>query len=117
MKSMIRLMLCLTALPLALRGAPDGADFEGKIRPFLNEHCTDCHGEQKQKGKPIIAEEAPEDTKVIDLMDALKKSLSGKSGGSSRSGHAKRVISKQSGARASAPTPKARPKKRAGARR
>ncbi len=72
---------------------------------------------QKQKGKPIIAEEAPEDTKVIDLMDALKKSLSGKSGGSSRSGHAKRVISKQSGARASAPTPKARPKKRAGARR
>jgi len=72
---------------------------------------------QKQKGKPIIAEEAPKDTKVIDLMDALKKSLSGKSGGSSRSGHAKRVISKQSGAKASAPTPKARPKKRAGARR
>jgi len=69
---------------------------------------------QKQKGKPIIAEETPEDTKVIDLMDALKKSLSGAGG---RGSHAKRVISKQSGAKAHAPAAKAKPKKRAGARR
>lgn len=50
-RGMNRLMLCLMALPLALRGAPAGAEFAEKIRPFLNEHCTDCHGEQKQKGK------------------------------------------------------------------
>lgn len=62
MKSMIRLMLCLTALPLALRGAPDSAEFEGKIRPFLNEHCTDCHGEQKQKGKLRLDNLAPDFT-------------------------------------------------------
>jgi DNA end-binding protein Ku len=67
---------------------------------------------QKQKGKPIIAEVAPEDTKVIDLMDALKKSLAseGRSGG-----HAKRVLSKQSGTKPRAAA-KARPKKRAGTR-
>ena len=67
---------------------------------------------QKQKGKTIVAEEPPEDTKVIDLMDALKKSL-GSEGG--RGSHAKRVLSKQ--IRKPHAATKARPKKRAGARR
>lgn len=72
---------------------------------------------QKQKGKPIIAEDPPEDTKVIDLMDALKKSLSGRANAGGKSGtHAKRVLSKQTGTKAHATTSKARPKKRAGAR-
>ncbi|MGE4064391.1 MAG: Ku protein [Rhodospirillaceae bacterium] len=69
---------------------------------------------QKQKGKPIVAEEPPEDTKVIDLMDALKKSLSGQGGGGR--GHAKRVLSKQSGTKPRSASTKARPKKRAGTR-
>ncbi len=49
---------------------------------------------QKQKGKQIIAEEPPEDTKVIDLMDALKKSLSSEG---KRGTHAKRMLHKQTG--------------------
>jgi DNA end-binding protein Ku len=67
---------------------------------------------QKQKGKTIVAEEPPEDTKVIDLMDALKKSLASEG---KRGTHAKRVLSKQTGSKSPAAS-KARPKKRAGAR-
>lgn len=67
---------------------------------------------QKQKGKPIIAEEPPEDTKVIDLMDALKKSLASEG---KRGTHAKRVLHKQTGTK-HLTAAKSRPKKRAGAR-
>jgi len=69
---------------------------------------------QKQKGKTIVAEEPPEDTKVIDLMDALKKSLASEG---NRGTHAKRVLTKQAGTKSHAAPGKARPKKRAGARR
>lgn len=69
---------------------------------------------QKQKGKTVIAEEPPEDTKVIDLMDALKKSLASEG---KRGGHAKRILTKHGAKQSVRPTTKARPKKRAGARR
>lgn len=69
---------------------------------------------KKQKGKTIIAEEAPEDTKVIDLMDALKKSLASEG---KRGGHAKRILTKHGAKQSARTTTKARPKKRAGARR
>ena len=26
-------------------------DFSKTIKPFLEKHCTSCHGEKKQKGK------------------------------------------------------------------
>ena len=69
---------------------------------------------RKQKGQPVVAEEAPKDTKVIDLMDALKRSLAGDKG----KDHARRVLTKQADHRAkSASHAKARPKKRAGSRR
>jgi DNA end-binding protein Ku len=65
---------------------------------------------QKRKGKTIEAEAPPEDTKVIDLMDALKRSLAGAGGK-----HAKRVLSKQAAPKRR--TAKSGPKKRAGGRR
>ena len=68
---------------------------------------------RKQKGQPVEVEDAPKDTKVIDLMDALKRSLSGDKG----KDHARRVLTKQAGRTKSAPSAKAKPKKRAGARR
>lgn len=64
---------------------------------------------RKQKGQPVDVEEAPKDTKVIDLMDALKRSLSGDKG----KDHARRVLTKH----AKTTTAKARPKKRAASRR
>lgn len=69
---------------------------------------------RKQKGKPIIAEVPPEETKVIDLMDALKKSLASDGRGG---GHAKRVLSKQAGTKQRAAAAKTAPKRRAGGRR
>ena len=46
--------LALSALGLALASAADrsAADhfFEAKVRPLLVEHCTRCHGPDKQKG-------------------------------------------------------------------
>lgn len=63
---------------------------------------------RKEKGQPIVEEKAPQDTKVIDLMDALKKSLA--SQGRSET-HAKRVLKTQSHA-----STKSRPKRRAGGR-
>lgn len=48
---------CLLAIAMAMAGAnaaekPDPAAlkfFETKIRPLLVNHCTECHGEKKQK--------------------------------------------------------------------
>ena len=46
---------CLLALilPVAVpaAAAPDGTFFESKVKPILEEHCFDCHGEDKQKNK------------------------------------------------------------------
>lgn len=69
---------------------------------------------QKRKGKTVMAEEAPEDTKVIDLMDALKNSLASEG---KRGGHAKRILTKHGAKQSGRAVTKVRPKKRAGARR
>lgn len=54
---------------------------------------------RKQKGKPVTVEAAaPKDEKVIDLMDALKKSLAG-----DKKDHGERVLKTQSRAKAKAP--------------
>ena len=49
------ILFCLVAirLPVALRAADqdDSAWFQSTIRPILEEHCVDCHGPDKQKGK------------------------------------------------------------------
>jgi DNA end-binding protein Ku len=74
---------------------------------------------RKQKGQPVVTEKAPEDTKVIDLMDALKRSLGGKGAKAEGKAHARRVLTKQSGHRTKGANghAKVRPKKRASARR
>jgi len=55
---------------------------------------------KKQKGKTVTEEEPPPaDEKVIDLMDALKRSLSGNTG---RKSHAERVVKTQSKAQTKA---------------
>ena len=68
---------------------------------------------RKQKGQKIEVEEAPKDTKVIDLMDALKRSLGSDAG----KDHARRVLTKQSSRSKPASHAKAKPKKRAGGHR
>jgi DNA end-binding protein Ku len=78
------------------------------------EHALKDLIKQKQKGKTLVAEEPPEDTKVIDLMDALKKSLASEG---KRGTHAKRVLSKQTGTKPSAAaSSRTKSKKRAGGR-
>jgi DNA end-binding protein Ku len=48
----------------------DPADFEDRYEDALRDLIK-----QKQKGRKIVRPEAPKDTNVIDLMDALKASL------------------------------------------
>ena len=50
----------------------DASKFEDHYEEALRELIA-----QKQKGKKIVRPEAPKDTNVIDLMDALKASLKG----------------------------------------
>jgi DNA end-binding protein Ku len=50
----------------------DASKFEDRYEEALRELIA-----QKQKGKKIVRPEAPKDTNVIDLMDALKASLKG----------------------------------------
>ena len=66
--------------------------------------------DKKLKGKKIVAAAEPEDTNVIDLMDALKKSL----GGSATRSAPKRAARTTTAARRS---PAAAPRKRAKAKR
>ncbi len=40
----------LTAMASTALGDPHYDAFERKIRPFLQEHCVRCHGEEKEKG-------------------------------------------------------------------
>lgn len=46
---------CLNALASVLAAVPVGAgpaeDFRDEIRPILQQHCVECHGPAKQKGK------------------------------------------------------------------
>jgi mono/diheme cytochrome c family protein len=35
----------------AAASAATTSEFDMTVRPFLQEHCTKCHGEKKQKGK------------------------------------------------------------------
>jgi mono/diheme cytochrome c family protein len=50
------LPLILTLLALAMAtgclaaDTPGAADFDAVVKPFLEEHCTRCHGAKKQKG-------------------------------------------------------------------
>jgi hypothetical protein len=41
---------CLALLTAPVLGAADAEFFEKRIRPLLAEHCTECHGADKQKG-------------------------------------------------------------------
>ena len=43
--------ILLPGVVLADSPAADAAFFERKVRPILEEHCFDCHGEDKQKHK------------------------------------------------------------------
>ncbi len=89
-----------------LSGKFEPKDFNDRYEDALRDVIK-----RKQKGQSVAADKAPEDTKVIDLMDALKRSLSGDKG----KDHARRVLTKQTNKTTS--SAKARPKKRAGSRR
>src|SRR6202044_1699858 len=41
----------LLAAGVQANDAPARADFDQAIKPFLEEHCTRCHGEKKHKGE------------------------------------------------------------------
>ncbi len=41
---------CLALLTAPVLGAAEAEFFENRIRPLLVEHCTECHGADKQKG-------------------------------------------------------------------
>ena len=45
----MRLSLLITTLPLLALTARAAVDYEKDVRPVLDDHCTDCHGEDKQK--------------------------------------------------------------------
>jgi Protein of unknown function (DUF1592)/Protein of unknown function (DUF1588)/Protein of unknown function (DUF1585)/Protein of unknown function (DUF1587)/Protein of unknown function (DUF1595)/Planctomycete cytochrome C len=46
---MLALLLAVTSSAAA--DAPASADFDKVLKPFLEEHCTRCHGEKKHKGE------------------------------------------------------------------
>lgn len=48
----VLLLLALTAVSRAAVATPAQSDpgLEKLVKPFLSEHCTNCHGEKKQKG-------------------------------------------------------------------
>lgn len=51
---MIRLVFVLALIGFTVRTAADGANQDGFgaiVQPFLKDHCTKCHGPEKQKGK------------------------------------------------------------------
>ena len=58
----LRLSTALVVLALSPAGAAE--DFAGKVRPLLEGHCFDCHGEDAQKGGLRL------DTLKADLHDA-----------------------------------------------
>jgi mono/diheme cytochrome c family protein len=43
------LLLPLAAAACALSQADGAVDFDTEVRPILEDHCIDCHGEEKQK--------------------------------------------------------------------
>ena len=47
------LAVCAFALaaPLVAAPADTGAFFEKEVRPIIEEHCYDCHGDGEKKGK------------------------------------------------------------------
>jgi mono/diheme cytochrome c family protein len=45
----LALLLAVTGSPAA--ETPASADFDKVLKPFLDEHCTRCHGEKKHKGE------------------------------------------------------------------
>ncbi len=46
-----QLIIAAASLGLSpLLGAADGGDFTKEVRPILEKHCFECHGEKKQKG-------------------------------------------------------------------
>jgi mono/diheme cytochrome c family protein len=48
----ISVLAVIAALPALRAASPaDAAFFEGKVRPILEDHCFDCHGEDEQKHK------------------------------------------------------------------
>lgn len=49
-------VLCVMFVAFAARAAhaapkSDATFYESKVRPILEDHCFDCHGEDKQKNK------------------------------------------------------------------
>ena len=46
-----RLSIIVSFSVTALAQTPDAAGFAKVVQPFIKEHCTQCHGPEKQKGK------------------------------------------------------------------
>ena len=60
MKLPLSLVLCLPLTALAVEPSPGApAFFEKQIRPLLAKHCTECHGEKKQKAELRLDLRAP----------------------------------------------------------
>ncbi|WP_395747417.1 DUF1592 domain-containing protein [Prosthecobacter sp.] len=60
----LRFILTFAFFALVLSHAGAAPDFTAKVRPLLEQHCTDCHGEDAQKGGLRL------DTLSTDLHDA-----------------------------------------------
>jgi len=52
----------------------DASIFDSKVRPFLDEYCVKCHGDEKQKGDrrfDTLAYPIADDDSLIDFQDVL----------------------------------------------
>jgi hypothetical protein len=64
----------LAALWLSIAHGADNATFAGAVKPFLEKHCTECHGADVQKAK-LRLDNLAADFKTKDIADVWIKAL------------------------------------------
>jgi len=73
LKALICIIMAATFLLSIAHGA-ESANFAASVKPFLEKHCTECHGADAQKAKLRLDTLAP-DFKTKDTADVWTKAL------------------------------------------